>query len=268
MTYKLQKYILPSITGRGWGVGLLFLLFLGLNACSSDDEANNGNSSTFESAQAPKWEVDMHSDQAKPQWTSPTPRLYESKMILMMRLQEELVPYSTDDDLMAVFIGDECRAISQRSGNDAVIYFVLNTYGNSTSEPEQFAVCYYSGGLHQEFWLRGENIFLDETNVGTESDIVLDFLSGTTKYARQTVFIVNPKAKEGITINNNADLVGVFVNGECRGVGKPGVSFNVFHQPNETQAELRYYSSSQGGIYTRSKPLTLDTGYQTIDFNF
>lgn len=248
--------------------GLLCCIFIGLAACSSDDEGTSENRSSFESAKAPQWEVDMHSDQTKPQWTAPTSRLYKDKMILMIRLQEELAPYSTDDDLMAVFIDDECRALSQRSGNDAVIYFVLNTYGNSTSEPEQFAVCYYSGGLHQEFWLRGENMFLDEKNLGTESDIVLNFMSGTTKYARQTVFIVNPKAKEGITINNNADLVGVFVNGECRGVGKPGVSFNVFHQPNETQAELRYYSSIQGGIYTSRKALTLDTGYQTIDFNF
>ena len=248
--------------------GLLCCLFFSLAACSSDDENTNGNGATFKSAQAPQWEVDMHSDQEQPQWTPPTPRLYENKMILMIRLQEELVPYSTDDDLMAVFIGDECRAISQRSGNDAVIYFVLNTYGNSTSEPEQFAVCYYSGGLHQEFWLRGENIFLDETNVGTESDIVLNFLSGTTKYARQTVFVINPVMKEGVTIDKETDLVGVFVKGECRGKGRPGKSFNVFHQPDETQAELRYYSSSKGGIYTRIEPIILDTGYQTIDFNF
>lgn len=262
MAYKLQEHIFPSITRRG-RVGLFLLLTFILTACSSNDD--NENSTTFESAQAPQWEVDMHSDQKKPQWTPPTPRLYENKMILMMRLQEELVPYSTEDDLMAVFIDEECRAISQRSGNDKVIYFVLNTYGNSTNEPEQFAVCYYSGGLHQEFWLRGQNMFLDEMNLGTESDIVLDFLSGTTKYARQTVFIVNPKPKEGITVDNDADFVGVFVGGECRGKGRPGKSFNVFHQQEGEQAQLRYYSSSKGGIFTRTEPLTLDAGYQTID---
>ena len=178
------------------------------------------------------------------------------------------MPYSTDDDLMAVFIGDECRAISQRSGNDDVVYFVLNTYGNSTNEPEQFAVCYYSGGLHQEFWLRGENMFIDEKNLGTESDIVLNFLSGTTKYTRQTVFVINPVVKEGVTIDKEADLVGIFVGDECRGKGRPGKSFNVFHQPDETQAQLRYYSSSKGGIFTRIEPIILDTGYQTIDLNF
>ncbi len=248
--------------------GLLCCIFIGLAACSSDDEGTSENRSSFESAKAPQWEVDMHSDQTKPQWTAPTSRLYKDKMILMIRLQEELAPYSTDDDLMAVFIDDECRALSQRAGSDETIYFVLNTFGNSASNPEQFAICYYSGGLHQEFWLRGENMFLNEMNLGTESDFVLDFMSGTTKYARQTEFIVNPKPKEGVTIDEEADLVGVFVGDECRGKGRPGETFTAFHQKEGEQARLRYYSSSKEGIFTRTEPLTLDAGYQTIDFNF
>jgi len=248
--------------------GLLCCLFFSLAACSSDDENTNGNGATFKSAQAPQWEVDMHSDQEQPQWTPPTPRLYENKMIMMIRLQEELVPYSTDDDLMAVFINDDCCALSQRSGNGEAVYFVLNTYGNSTTDPEQFAICYYSGGLHQEFWLRGENMFLDEKNLGTESDFILNFLSGTTKYARQTVFVVTPVMKEGITIDKESDLVGVFVGDECRGKGRPGETFVAFHQKEGEQAQLRYYNRSKGGIFTRTEPVTLDAGYQTIDFNF
>jgi hypothetical protein len=210
----------------------------------------------------------MYSDQAKPQWQSPTPALYENKMIVMLRLQDELVPFSTDDDQMAVFVGDECRALSQRSGEGEVIYFVLNIYGNTSTDPEDFALCYYSGGLRQAFWRRGENGFLDELNIGTDNDFVLDLMTGTTKYARQTVFIVKPKSKEGITVDNDADLVGVFVGGECRGKGKPGKPFNVFHQQEGEQAQLRYYSSSKGGIFTQTAPLKLDAGYQTIDFNF
>lgn len=247
--------------------GLLLLTFI-LTACSSDDENANGSGATFMTAQAPVWKVDMYSDQEKPQWTPPTPRLYENKMILMLRLQEELVPYSTDDDLMAVFIGDECRAISQRSGDYNMIYFVLNIYGNTTGEPEQFAVCYYSGGLHQKFWLRGENMFLNEMNLGTESDIVFNFLSGTTKYALQTVLAVNPKSREGVAIDKENDLVGVFVGDECRGKGSPGESFIIYHQQEGEQAQLRYYSNSKGGIFTRTEPVILDAGDQTIDFIF
>ena len=61
-----------------------------------------------------------------------------------------LETYSTDDDLMAVFIGDECRALSRRSGDAEAIYFVLNIYSNPSSDPEYFILCYYSssrGGI-------------------------------------------------------------------------------------------------------------------------
>lgn len=253
---------------------LLAVLTVAWGCSSGGDEiiiggnTSTNKTSTFKSAQAPQWEVDMHSNQEQPQWLSPDPTLYEDKMIAVLRLQDELVPFSTADDLMAVFVGDECRALSHRSGNGEAVYFVLNIYGNTGTDPEQFALCYYSGGLRQEFWRRGENGFLNELNIGTESDFVLDLMTGTTKYERQTVFVVNPKVKEGVTIDADADRVGVFVNGECRGVGKPGRVFNVFHRQDETQAELRYYSSSKGGIFTQTAPLTLDAGYQTIDFNF
>lgn len=252
---------------------LVAVLTVAWGCSSGNDETPNGgdftgSASTFKVANAPAWVVDMYSNQEQPQWQSPTPALYENKMIVMLRLQEELVPFSTDDDLVAVFVGDECRALSHRSGNGDAIYFVLNIYGNSGTDPEQFALCYYSGGLKQEFWRRGENGFLNELNIGTESDFVIDLMTGTTKYARQTVFVVNPKAKEGVTIDADADRIGVFVNGECRGVGKPGIAFNVFHQQDETQAELCYYSSSKGGIFTQTAPLTLDAGYQTINFDF
>ena len=91
--------------------------------------------------------------------------------------------YSTDDDLMAVFIGDECRALSRRSGDAEAIYFVLNIYSNPSSDPEYFILCYYSGGLRLKFVLKDEIRFLNEKNLGTEDDFILDLLSGMTKYA-------------------------------------------------------------------------------------
>lgn len=235
---------------------------------SSDDDVTGGSGSsntTFETAAAPEWEVNMQSSQEQPQWQPPVPSLYENKMIVMLRLQDELVPYSTDDDVMAVFIGGECRALSQRSGDLQTVYFVLNIYGENTSAPEEFALCYYSGGLKQEFWLRGENMFINETNFGTENDVVLDIMSGTTKYARQTVLNVTPKSSDGMTVDSDDDIVGVFVGGECRGVGRPGTDFNVFHQQNGEQAQLRYYSKSRGGIYTVRQSLTLTAGIEIVE---
>ena len=53
--------------------------------------------------------------------------------------------------------------------------------------------------------------------------------------------------------------------GECRGVGRPGTDFNVFHQQNGEQAQLRYYSKSRGGIYTVRQSLTLTAGIEIVE---
>lgn len=264
---------------------LLFAAALTLAwGCSSDNdevekpESNNevaeepggevtSDVSHFNVSEAPAWAVEMHSDQDKPQFQPPEPARYENKMIVMLRLQEELVPFSTDDDQMAVFVGGECRALSSRSGEGEVIYFVLNIYGNISGDPEEFALCYYSGGLRQEFWRRGENGFLNELNIGTESDFVIDLMEGTTKYARQTVVTVTPNPTDGTAVDIANDRVGVFVGDECRGVGRPGIAFNVFHQQEGEQAQVRYYSKSKGGIYTLRTPLTLSAGVETIKFD-
>jgi hypothetical protein len=94
--------------------------------CSTSDEPTDNNvvgtgatdsDVVFVKADVPTWDVDMRGTEEPPQWTPPTPSLYENKMIVMLRLQDELVRYSTDDDVMAVFVGDECRALSHRSGS-------------------------------------------------------------------------------------------------------------------------------------------------------
>ena len=232
--------------------------------CSSGDDEVTGPA--FEASSDPAWAVDMHSDQPMPQWQPPTPSRYENKMIMMLRLQDELVPYSTDDDRMAVFVGDECRALSRRAGNGSIVYFVLNIYGTATDSGE-YSLCYYSGGLHQEFRYRDTYEFLNEMNIGTESDLILDLMSGTTKYAQQTAVTVTPKPTDKIAIDPEADRVGVFVNGECRGVGRPETAFNVYHQQKGEQAQVRYYSKGRGGIYTLPTTLTLSTEAETVEFN-
>lgn len=234
--------------------------------CSSDDKADTIGSA-FTGGQAPRWAVDWHDSQERPKLEPPTPSFYENKMIMMLRLQDELVPYSTEEDLMAVFTdtGYECRALSQRSGKAGAIYFVLNVYGNSTGEPETFNLLYYSGGLHALFRLSGENTFLNEMNVGTDGDLVIDLLQGQTKYPLRTELTVSVASGGDIAVNVEADLVGAFVDGECRGTGRPGVPFSVYYREGE-QVQLRYYNSGKGGIYTQTEPLALTQKAQTITF--
>ena len=80
-------------------------------SCVSSDDDNDENgltgTSMFQASQQPLWQVDMNDSQQRPQWTAPDPSQYENKMIVMVRLQEGLVPFSTDDDLMAVLVDNK-----------------------------------------------------------------------------------------------------------------------------------------------------------------
>ena len=271
---RLQNHIIPSLIGRGSGVGLLVMFFL-LCACSSsdeDDDNDNGlvtSSSTFMEQENPLWQVDQNANQQYPQWTSPDPSQYENKMIVMVRLQEELVPFSTDDDLMAVMVDNECRALSTRDGNAQKVYFVLNVHGNTTDPSEGFVLCYYSGGLKQLFMLPApEHTYFNERTLGVDSDFSPEFTDGSTKYPVKTKLTVNLGLIDNSNIGTEQDVVGVFVGGECRGVGKVGKAFTVFSNSSGEQGELRFYSSAEKGVFTANKKLTLTGDPQTITFEF
>ena len=230
--------------------------------CSSGSD-DSDDAAEFLSGSQPQWSVDMNDSQERPSWTAPDPSLYENKMIVMLRLQDELVPYSTDDDLMAVFVGNNCRALSTRAGNGQKIFFVLNVHGNNEVSAEHFTLSYYSGGLRQLFTLSGKNTFLNELNVGVEGNFSPPLLTGSTKYPVKTEVTVNVPNKFFVL---PADMAAVFVGDECRGVGKPGEPFIVFGLLPDEQGTLRYYNADQGGIYTASAPLFLNGEPQAVSF--
>jgi len=230
----------------------------------------DGGTASFTQSPAPHWMVDMQDRQPQPQYTAPDPSAYEHVMYVMVRLQEELVPFSTDDDVMAVFVGDECRALSTRDGNQQKVFFILNVHGNTTDRSEDFRLYYYSGGLKQLFILNApENTFFNERTVGIESDFSPSFTWGSTKFpVRIPVTVKVPETDASSHPLADDDCVAVFVGDECRGVGKMGELFIVFGYEADEQAQLRYYSRLKGGFYTMAKTLTLSDIPQTLDFEF
>lgn len=244
-------------------------------SCSSSDENDNNDNggltgtSSFMASQQPQWQVDMNDNQQPPQWEAPDPSKYECKMIVMLRLQDELVPYSTDDDVMAVISNDECRALSKRDGNAQKVYFVINVHGNTSESGGNFRLCYYSGGLKQLFQLdTPQNTFFNERNVGIDNDFSPPLLDGATKYAVKTKVNVSFPLTNGDPILTENDQLAVFVDGECRGVGKAGQPFTVFTNSTGERGELRYYSQKRGGIFIAAKRLTLTGEPQSVTFEF
>lgn len=236
---------------------IMLMAALALVGCSSDDDESS-SAYTFVNVAQPEWYVDLTGNDVAPSWEAPDPTLFESSMFIMVKLQDELVPYSTDDDLMTVFINGDCRTVPSKrnvdqSGN---IYFVLKIRGNGNDRDVLFALSYYSAGLHRIFTLEGQQTFATEVTYGYAEDFVPPLLSGCTKYPVQNTLTVNLPAKAPFTAADG-DCVAVFVGNECRGVGTVGKPFTVFRTAENETLQLRYYSAQKGGVYTLTQTVTL-----------
>ncbi len=188
-------------------------------------------------------------------------------MIIMVKLQDELVPYSTDEDIMSVFINNECRAISRPDGEGKDIYFILNIHGNDIDREVLFTLNYYCASLKQLFTVSEEGRYKAEKNYGTDKDYIVPILKGSTKYPVQTQLQVGlPELKPFETSPN--DLIAAFVGNECRGVCKPGETLTVYSPQAGESVQLRYYSEQMKGIYTSPQNIQVAGGIQNVMMEF
>lgn len=240
--------------------------------CTSDDstDVTQQNKASFTSvAEAPAWNVDFSYNQAKPEWTPIDHSEFEGSMVIVIKLQAELSPYSTDDDLMAVFIDGVCHTVAPRNINvtssATEVYFVLNIYGTPTNENKtEFRLSYYSGGLHQTFTLTQSNtIFLNEFTVGTDTDFEPVLTYGSSKYPVISILDVTLPSNPPFIISND-DIVAAFVGNECRGKAKPNTPLPVYLYNEDEVVTVRYYSSEKKGIYT--SPQSINTKGDVTNF--
>ena len=217
-------------------------------ACSSDSSSDEVNYTFVSKTEKPNWQVDLSGNEALPTWQDPAQS--ENYMYLTVKLQDELVPYSTNDDRMATFRDDECCSIVSHPSkhDDGSIYFVLKIHGNTT-KIDLLTLKYYSGGLHQIFSMNREIPFIaDYSFGGDEYDLIPPLITGCKKYPVYTEY---DTAKLQLPAEaTDDDLIGAFVGSECRGVCKPGNTLTILGLLDGEQAELRYYNAAKGGIYT------------------
>lgn len=255
---------------------LALLVSVVMTSCSSDsDDERIENHATFVKVdKAPDWQNEwldaMVYTDSKPDWELVDMSDFDSHSVLVVKLDKELIPRSTDDDIMAVFVDGECRAISPRNVVSDEISFVLNVRGSSSGFGSEFSLCYYSGGLHQIFKVTEQGgILINEYILGTDKDFTLPLIYGGNKFSDITICIVQLPDNAPFKQTDD-DLIAAFVGGECRGVCKMKDNWlRIFtHSPNE-QVTLRYYSAESGGVYTDCTPIDYNNGiyaYKTFAF--
>ena len=241
---------------------MLLAVLTMLWGCSSD--SNDGDKlegSSFAPAEKPSWIVDMMANDPVPAWISPDPSKYESSMFVMVCLEDQLAPYTSDDDLMTVLIGDECRAkpAPLHKDDSGKCYFVLKIDGNSTDRDVSFSLCYYAAKIHHLFKLSSTQTFASDITYGIDEDFIPQLTKGSSKYPVQGDLTVKVPDTVPFTPSDD-DFVAVFVGDDCRGVGTVGQPFTVFLTSASETPQVRYYSAQKGGVYTLKQSLTIVAG--------
>jgi len=251
--------------------------------CSSDDdtptstnseEEQQWTGSTFAASEKPTWAIDWSSNATKPDWQEPAATKYECSMDMLVSLGQELAPYSTDNDVMAVFIGLECRGVSYRNLlQDGRVAFLLHVKGSSYEIALPMQLRYYCDSLHHLNVTTAISPFTPNNVMGKTYQSVFNIDRGSTKYPLSTTLAVMLPEQLPF-VESSDDMLAVFVGGECRGIGYQGGDLYegwrvkvVSAQKDET-AEIRYYSADKAGIYTILKTFTLSGSLQQENISF
>ena len=248
-------------------LSLVLLASLFSGACSSDDDCKDAHYTESTQTEAPVWAVDWSNNQERPDWTEPNAAIYENWTIIMVKIEDELKPYVSEDDRMAFFLNGELRGLAQpaislagEEGGDA--YFLMKAYGNETgSEKVHATLQLYCHKLKHIFSLSEDIVLNSDISTGIDEDYIPLFTLGSAKYpVVKIVGVESILAKAGIT-PATSNLVGAFVGDECRGQvtisGATGTQLVIFGRTKGETVTLKCYDAETGRLYTIPNAVTL-----------
>jgi len=239
------------------------ILLLGLTAlgsCSSDDssDANNVVTNTQGDVQtAPAWQMDWTNNQARPDWKQPQATDYESGTILYVEIDEELKPYASSDDMMAVFVGGELRGVEAPAilidGEDSNhTAFLIMAFGiDSGNQTLNVTLKYYNSRLQHIFTCETSFEVNSDEIPGIDYELDTEFMNGSAKYPVVTDYITTGiLTKAGIT-PTTGDVMAAFVGDECRGVeAMPSAAMTIYGRQAGETVTLKYYDAVNKRIIT------------------
>lgn len=217
---------------------------------------------SFTEAKYPTWAIDWSWHDATPDWKNPAPTRFECRMYVVLKLDDTFSNYSSDGDLMAIFLNDECRGVGirnvQNSGES--VYFPVIVHGDSEISENRLTVKYYCDSLKHIFVFPGFYSFVPDLTIGTDYDQDLYFPGVNSKYAMNQVTVTLPDSLP--FKRSNKDLIGAFVGNECRGVALVDDDLVVYTLIDKQETvSFRYYSNDKGGIYTLQQTVVMGDAY-------
>ena len=219
----------------------------------------------------PEWPIDWTWHDETPNWQVPDAANFEVRMYVVIRLDDRYKPYSSDDDLMGIFINEKCRGISKRNViHDGRIFFPIIVLGNNEDVGANLVIKYHCANMKQTFNFPCYFTFTPDLTIGNEEDYLLFFGEGSPKYM---ISLLPAPVFNGAPFEvSDDDFVAAFVGDECRGKGPVGSRLNVYTiVGKEEEVSIRYYSVNKSGYYSFPETIMMGVGhrfYNTMTFEF
>lgn len=219
----------------------------------------------------PEWPIDWTWHDEAPGWQAPDAANFEVRMYALIRLDVKYKPYSSDDDLLAIFVNEKCRGVSMRNvTNGGKIFFPIIVLGNNEDVGANLVIKYYCANMKQTFNFPGFFTFTPDLTIGNEEDYVLYFGEGSPKYMINVM--PAPKFADFPFEPSNDDFVAAFVGDECRGMGPVGIQMHIYTLVGkEEEVSFKYYSANKSGYYSFPQTVMMGVGhrfYNTMTFEF
>jgi|GEM_PF-685111 len=232
---------------------------------------NDVNYIVEESNQAPDWKMDWNFNQQRPDWQEPNYTDFEFSSVMLIKMQPQLQPYVSADDMMAFFVEDQLRGLTSPAisvdDETTTTSFVLKVFGNEADNEKLMAtILYYSSRLHHIFVFDSSLLFNVNEVIGLTEDYIPIFTLGSSKYPIHMFknFAGTPLASAGIE-PSEGDMIGAFVGDECRGIaplpdsvlfpsttleGKDfaDIQMTIYGKTEGESVTIKYYDADQGRI--------------------
>ena len=253
---------------------LLALPLFAATACGSDDPETPAAAETpqtpttgglTESAQAaaPHWTVQWQGTDERPAWQTPDMTAYECSMMGLVTLCPALMPTASEDDMIAAFVGNECRGVCnlyiyKEDGAEKQECFGFLFLRGNTGDAA-VSLKYYSARLKRVFTVNNCFEMIADGDFGFNEDLVPAFDEGGPYACAETIGVRLPETVPFTP--GDGDELAVMCGSECRGtvasLADGLYRLKVYaHTPDEPLT-LAYYSAAQGKVYRTTQPLTL-----------
>lgn len=216
--------------------------------------------------ESPDWRRAEPVPAERPVWTTPDMHIYPASMTAVIRMSPYILPSITDADLLAAFIGSECRGVAQQihDAQGGVLY-QIQVKGNQ-SEVGKVVFKYYCDVTKEAFVSADDLSFEADArlgNVDTPWVLTWDSQSDQPYYMDLDVKVDLSAFDEGAVADG--DKVAAFVGDECRGVATAvqtdgGYAFDLraWGRSLDERLTLKYYTSALKDVYVYGETVAFE----------